>query len=588
MISIVSDTLAESRLSSLNGIPASAIRSQLNRVLQSHVFIHSRRIRRFLEFVVEESITGQQHRLKEYLIGLEVFNRSESFDPRGDSIVRVEARRLRAKLDHYYRTEGYKDEIRIELRKGSYIPYFEQRRDNPQDSGYFDASPRRRSIALARFSANPPRDSDELLKSIRRRLTHVLVSEGFSQVIADPDLDGPADFDYKLSGDIEYHDGTAKVMLQMMSVPDGACISSAVGEVTCIEEMARTMNRSLINLGSHAANGRSQRHRVHSHSLGSYLEGRYLWKSSRPGAIRSSVDRFTSAVEADPSYTSAWCALAESLLVSCVLGLCDSGQARLRIQEAARKAVEMNSSLPEAYVAWGAAQSLLEWKWQEGEQALLRAIQLDSRDGSAYAALALQLACRGMSGSALIQIERALELDPACLYSNFLLGWLKGVAGNSDQAISQHELIVKLAPDFALARLGLGWAHASRGKWAEAARHFESAAGLIDSPVLLASYRGAAHARTGNEAAALAQIEALKNQGGSDSNVGIAGIYACLGDSERAFEYLHKSADKCECSLPLRLLNPEFETLKGDSRFSPLLERIGLKAQQQFELHAVV
>src|SRR5579884_1580798 len=110
--------------SALNGMPVTQIRAELERILRSRVFVHSHRIRRFLQFVVEECLSGQQHRLKEYLIGLEVFNRLESFDPRVDSIVRVEARRLRAKLEEYYQAEGRDDEIRIDLRKGSYIPIF--------------------------------------------------------------------------------------------------------------------------------------------------------------------------------------------------------------------------------------------------------------------------------------------------------------------------------------------------------------------------------------------------------------------------------------------------------------------------------
>src|ERR1700756_2522302 len=111
----------------LNGVPAAEIRSQLDLILRSRAFIQSHRIRRFLQFVVEESLLGQPHRLKEYLIGLEVFDRREAFDPRVDSIVRVEARRLRYKLEEYYRTEGREDAVRIVLRKGSYVPIFEYR-----------------------------------------------------------------------------------------------------------------------------------------------------------------------------------------------------------------------------------------------------------------------------------------------------------------------------------------------------------------------------------------------------------------------------------------------------------------------------
>src|SRR5579871_5572458 len=129
----------------LNGIPSAEIRAQLDSVLRSRAFVQSHRIRRFLQFVVEESLLGQPHRLKEYLIGLEVFDRRDAFDPRVDSIVRVEARRLRHKLEEYYRTEGREDLTRITLRKGSYVPIFEYRAATAAP-GILE---QRRAIALA-------------------------------------------------------------------------------------------------------------------------------------------------------------------------------------------------------------------------------------------------------------------------------------------------------------------------------------------------------------------------------------------------------------------------------------------------------
>src|SRR4029077_994914 len=120
-------TAIEEVATTLNGVPAVEIKSELDGILRSRAFIHSHRIRRFLQFIVEESLLGQPHRLKEYLIGIEVFDRREVFDPRVDSIVRVEARRLRSKLEDYYRFEGKDDQIQIVLRKGSYVPTFEHR-----------------------------------------------------------------------------------------------------------------------------------------------------------------------------------------------------------------------------------------------------------------------------------------------------------------------------------------------------------------------------------------------------------------------------------------------------------------------------
>ena len=99
-----------------------AIQRQLARMLQSRMFVHSERLSRFLRFIVEHVIGGNQDYLKEYVIGSEVYDRRPPYHPSQDSIVRTEARRLRGKLKEYYETEGKDDPIYVYLRPGNYIP----------------------------------------------------------------------------------------------------------------------------------------------------------------------------------------------------------------------------------------------------------------------------------------------------------------------------------------------------------------------------------------------------------------------------------------------------------------------------------
>jgi len=101
-----------------------AILSQLEKVLASPGFIHSDRMARFLRFTVDQALKGHASGLKETVLGMEVFDRSSSFDPRVDTIVRVEARRLRSKLKEYYEGEGRGDPVLIDFPKGSYVPTF--------------------------------------------------------------------------------------------------------------------------------------------------------------------------------------------------------------------------------------------------------------------------------------------------------------------------------------------------------------------------------------------------------------------------------------------------------------------------------
>jgi TolB-like protein len=102
-----------------------AIRQQLDRILNSGPFHQSQRRQRFLEYLVTETLAGRGERLKGYNVGLEVFDRPETFDPVVDPIVRIEAARLREKLFEYYAADGKDDPIRISLPKGTYTPLIE-------------------------------------------------------------------------------------------------------------------------------------------------------------------------------------------------------------------------------------------------------------------------------------------------------------------------------------------------------------------------------------------------------------------------------------------------------------------------------
>ena len=105
-------------------VPADQVREQLRRILLSPLFARSVRLSRFLTYIVKQTLEGQQDTLKEYQVGVEVCDRRESYDPRTDPVVRVEARRLRAALQSYYTSEGAGDKIVIALPKGGYAPRF--------------------------------------------------------------------------------------------------------------------------------------------------------------------------------------------------------------------------------------------------------------------------------------------------------------------------------------------------------------------------------------------------------------------------------------------------------------------------------
>lgn len=105
------------------------IRAQLARILESRDFAAAEGARRLLTYVVTQSLSGRAEQLKEYTLATEVFGRDASFDPKINPAVRVEAGRLRRRLEHYYLTQGRADRVLIELPRGGYAPRFQSNAD---------------------------------------------------------------------------------------------------------------------------------------------------------------------------------------------------------------------------------------------------------------------------------------------------------------------------------------------------------------------------------------------------------------------------------------------------------------------------
>ena len=125
------------------GVTETEIRTQLARILAHPEFEATERLRGFLTFVVEESLAGRGGRIKGRVIARRVFGRGEDFDPNRDPVVRIEAGRLRRRLEHYYYVAGGQDAVRIEVPKGRYVPRFTRQTPGPVPARVTSARPDR-------------------------------------------------------------------------------------------------------------------------------------------------------------------------------------------------------------------------------------------------------------------------------------------------------------------------------------------------------------------------------------------------------------------------------------------------------------
>ncbi len=110
------------------GAQTAELMDLVGRIGASRHFRRAERLRRFLEFVCQQTLAGNSSEINEHLIGYEVFGRAPAYDPASDNIVRVEARELRKRLETYFADEGSEEALTIRIPTGTYVPVFESRK----------------------------------------------------------------------------------------------------------------------------------------------------------------------------------------------------------------------------------------------------------------------------------------------------------------------------------------------------------------------------------------------------------------------------------------------------------------------------
>jgi eukaryotic-like serine/threonine-protein kinase len=226
---------------------AGAVRAQLDKILASRPFSGADRAIGFLRFVVDKTLSGEADQLKEYVLAVEVLGRKPSFDPRTDPIVRVEAGRLRGRLEEYYQTEGSSDSLLITLPKGGYVPVFERREQWSQARSLFRRwrlvawviASGAALLAVAWYASRRPARAPEL---IERRLTTNSSETPVTAAAVSPDgkylaYADQAGIHLRLMATAEMHTLTAipdSRTVQLRWFPDGTKLLASVAHVESV------------------------------------------------------------------------------------------------------------------------------------------------------------------------------------------------------------------------------------------------------------------------------------------------------------------------------------------------------------------
>jgi TolB-like protein/DNA-binding winged helix-turn-helix (wHTH) protein/Tfp pilus assembly protein PilF len=317
---------------------------------------------------------------------------------------------------------------------------------------------------------------------------------------------------------------------------------------------------------------------VNPEAYESYLKGRYFWNKRTADGLKAALAYFKQAIEEDPKYAKAYSGLADTyaLLGDWQYAVMTPKEAFPEAKAAAIHALELDNTLGEAHNSLAFVLDGFDWDLDAGGKEFQRAIELNPGYATAHHWYAWHLSLLGRFDEAITEMRKAENLDPLSLIINADLAELLGLAHSYDDSIRQSLKTIEMDPNFALAHNQLAQAYLQKHMYADAVSELQKAVELsVDSPTCIANL-ARAYVASGKRSEAVKLLDVLKKRSsaGYSNSSEIAMIYASLGDTDQAMNWLEKGFE--ERFNPGVLLRPGFDPLRSDPRFQNLLRRIGL------------
>jgi len=386
-----------------------------------------------------------------------------------------------------------------------------------------------------------------------------------------------------LTGRVSQHGDMLSIILELIDARDGTHLWGAPYDrklsdlVTVQREIPVEVADNLrIRLSGEERQHLTKRYTDNADAYRLYLKGRYFWDKRTREGIEKATESFRQAIDLDPNYALAHAGLADCYLFN------KSGLSPVetipKAKAAAVKALELDDTLAEAHTTLGFIKQRYEYDWAGGEQSFKRALELNPNYPIAHQFYGGMLMFTGHTEEGLREAHRALELDPLSSALNWYWGFMLYFARRYDEAMRQMQQTLQLHPDSSLAQGGLGRVYVAKGMYKEAIEQFnklgEHFDGVYESKPLLAH----AYATSGKRAEAERLLRESKKES-EHSYVAadqIARIYVGLGRDEEALVWLERGYDERANGMIFLKVDPAFDPLRSNIRFTDLLRRIGL------------
>jgi tetratricopeptide (TPR) repeat protein len=388
-----------------------------------------------------------------------------------------------------------------------------------------------------------------------------------------------------LDGTVQREADQLRVTARLLRISDGALLWSGkfdeqftkVFEVQ--DSISQEVAKALIqNLSSEDRKLLTKRHTDNPEAYRAYLKGRYFWNKRTPAGLHQSLDYFRRAIDLDPTYSSAYAGMADAYALLVWQEQLPKSEFIARAKAAAIQALEIDEALAEPHATLGFLKFWYYWDFTGAELEFRRAIELNPDYGTTHHWYGEFLGLVGRFDDGFKELKLGQEIDPLSPIINADLGKLLVFARQPDRAIEQLQKTLDMDPDFPLAHLFLALAYNQKQQRDQAIAELEKHANTPGSRTIFKATLGFVYAQSGRQDEARTILNELKGRSSPNqfrSPFEIALVYTGLGENDQALDWLEKAETERDPFLIYIRVDPNFDSLRRDSRFTGLLHRIG-------------